>query len=290
MGLDVKQVGKSRAFGCDILRFSHISPTLCGLETKWAAIVPDFDGTPLPCLYWYSGLTCTDENFMQKAGAARAASEHRVIVIAPDTSPRGAHAPGEDDSWDFGTGAGFYVDATAADYARHYRMYSFCQEELPSAVEAALGEQVDMSRSSVFGHSMGGMGALVAALRNPAKYKSVSAFAPISHPSKCSWGEKCFSKYLGGGDEESRSAWKSYDPTELVLAGHKASSPLLIDQGADDAFLKQGQLHPNDLEEACVKTGQKIELRMQPGYGHDYYFIQTFIAEHMAWHAKFLQE
>lgn len=207
--------------------------------------------------------------------------------MACDTSPRGAGAPEEGEHWDFGTGAGFYVDATAAEYKKHYRMYSFCQKELPAAVEAALGPQVDMSRVSVFGHSMGGMGALVAALRNPGVYRSVSAFAPIAHPTRCAWGEKCFSKYLGGGEEE-RAAWKAYDPTELVLAGAQAPSTILIDQGAKDSFLEQGQLRPEDLSSAANAKGQAVELRMREGYGHDYYFIQTFVSEHIAWHAKHL--
>lgn len=208
-------------------------------------------------------------------------------IIACDTSPRGAGAPEEDDSWDFGTGAGFYVDATAVEYKEHYQMYSFCQRELPSVVQTALGSQVDLARVSVFGHSMGGMGALVAALRNPGVYRSVSAFAPISHPTRCAWGEKCFSKYLGS-EEGERAAWKAYDPTELVLAGARAPSPVLIDQGAKDSFFEQGQLLPDDFASAAKAAGQSVELRMREGYGHDYFFIQTFIAEHIAWHAKHL--
>lgn len=179
---DLKVIAETRAFTCSIRRFSHLSPTLGGLETKWAAIVPDCEDEALPVIYFYSGLTCTDENFMQKAHAAAAAAEYRVIIVTCDTSPRGAGAPMEDDNWDFGTGAGFYVDSTADDYKANYRMYTFCQEELPAAVKAGLGSRVDTSRASVFGHSMGGMGALVAALRNPGKYKSVSAFAPIANP------------------------------------------------------------------------------------------------------------
>jgi S-formylglutathione hydrolase len=285
--LQVKQLSKSRAFDCDILRFSHTSPALGGLEAKWHAIVPDVDGASLPCLYFYSGLTCTDENFVQKAGAAAAAAKYRVIIIACDTSPRGAGAKGEDDGWDFGSGAGFYVDATTEDFKEHYRMYSFCQEELAGAVSAGLGRRADTSRASVFGHSMGGMGALVAALRNPSKYRSVSAFAPICHPSACSWGEKCLSGYLGDGPADKRR-WSLYDPTELARAGHKAASPILVDQGAEDTFLTQGQLLPEHFKEACDAAGQEVQLRMRPGYGHDYFFIQTFVQDHVAWHSKFL--
>lgn len=166
-------------------------------------------------------------------------------------------------------------------------MYSFCQKELPSAVQTALGPRADMSRVSVFGHSMGGMGALVAALRNPGVYRSVSAFAPIAHPTRCAWGEKCFSKYLGS-EEAERAARNAYDPTELVAAGARAPSTILIDQGAKDSFLEQGQLLPNDFASAAKMAGQAVELRIRAGYGHDYFFIQTFIADHIAWHAKHL--
>lgn len=179
---EVHEIASCRAFTSSIKRFSHMSPTLGGLETTWTAIVPDSDNEALPVIYFYSGLTCTDENFPQKAHAAVAAAEFQVIIVTCDTSPRGARAPIENDNWDFGTGAGFYVDSTAEDYKPHYQMYSFCQEELPVAVKAGLGARVDIGRASVFGHSMGGMGALVAALRNPDKYMSVSAFAPIANP------------------------------------------------------------------------------------------------------------
>jgi S-formylglutathione hydrolase len=271
MSIGVKLIFESRAFGCDILRFSHVSDKLGGLTATWHAIVPTFDKHsappetlgPLPVLYYLSGLTCTDENFVQKAGAARSAAAHRVAIIAPDTSPRGAGCPGEDDSWDFGTGAGFYVDATEPCYAPHYRMYSYVRAELPTAVKAGLGDRVDTSRAAIFGHSMGGHGALVLALRNPDLFRSCSAFAPICHPSACPWGVKAFSGYLGQEPSGNNSHWSAYDATELMkLRGRNnpifMDSDILIDQGSADSFLQQRQLLPEEFADACKAAGQKV--------------------------------
>jgi S-formylglutathione hydrolase len=260
--MDVKEVSRNKAFGCDVIRFSFISETLGGLETNFHAILPpqSDDGAPAPVLYYLSGLTCDDTNVIQKAGAAQAVAKCNVVFIAPDTSPRGAGAPGEDDSWDFGSGAGFYVDAVMPAYSRHYNMYSFVQEELPTAIAAALGDRVDVARCSIMGHSMGGHGALVAALRNPGKYRSVSAFSPVCHPSSpaCPWGVKAFGLYLGE-NREAKTLWAKYDATELLLAGAGVSAlpSILIDQGTADNFL-ESQLLPNDFADACKKVGQNV--------------------------------
>jgi S-formylglutathione hydrolase len=270
MTIKVEQISATKAFGCEILRYSHVSEQLGGLSTTWHAIVPPsgknsagHDGAgKLPVLYYLAGMTSTDENFVQKAGAARSAAAHRVVIIAPDTSPRGAGCDGEDDSWDFGTGAGFYIDATEPCYGPHYRMYSFIRSELPVAVKAALGDRVDTSRASIFGHSMGGHGALILALRNPDLFRSCSAFAPICHPVACSWGTKAFSGYLGA-DANTRKLWDHYDATEL-MRNRGRNSPLyedaeiLIDQGTADSFLSQKQLLPEDFAESCKTAGQKV--------------------------------
>jgi S-formylglutathione hydrolase len=228
-------------------------------------------------LFYLAGLTCTEETFMTKAGAQRLAAQEGMILVAPDTSPRGAGIPGETDSWDLGAGAGFYVDATQEPWSRHYRMYSYILElrELVMANFAA-----DPDRTGIFGHSMGGHGALVMALRNPGLFRSVSAFAPIAAPTRCPWGQKAFSAYLG----PDQSAWREYDATEL-MSRTKAPFPqgILIDQGLADKFLEQ-QLHPEAFEEACRQAGQPLELRRQPGYDHGYYFISTFVEDHLRFH------
>lgn len=281
--MNVKEVSKTKAFDCAIHKFSHPSPALGGLVTEWQAIVPSSASpdNPLPVLYFYSGLTCTSDNVIQKAFAAPACAEHGIILVACDTSPRGAGAPEEDACWDFGTGAGFYVDAKQGDYRQHYNMYTFCHDELPGAVVAALGKKANIDRAAVMGHSMGGMGALVAALRLPQSYSSVSAFAPVCHPSACAWGKKAFSKYLGADE----AIWADYDPVKLVEAGKRATSEILIDQGEADSFLSAGQLLPVDFVKACNAQGQAVKLRMHEGFGHDYFFIQTFMAEHIKFHA-----
>ena len=234
----------------------------------------------LPVLYFLSGLTCTEENVMAKAGAQQFAAKCGVVLVAPDTSPRGAGIPGEDDDWDFGTGAGFYVDATEEPWRSHYQMYSYITQELPTLIAEHFPVNVD--RQSIFGHSMGGHGALVCALRNPDQYRSVSAFAPIVAPSRVPWGQKAFTNYLGVNQE----AWRSYDASELVLTTQLKHS-ILIDQGTADTFLEK-QLVPQVFEQACTEVGQPLTLRMQEGYDHSYYFISTFIEDHIRHHAKHL--
>ena len=234
----------------------------------------------VPVLYYLAGLTCTEETFMIKAGAQRLAAELGLMLVAADTSPREPRLPGDDASWDFGLGAGFYVDATQEPWSAHYRMHSYVTRELPELILAnfpALGE-----RQGIFGHSMGGHGALVCALSNPGRYRSLSAFAPIVAPSQCPWGRKAFTGYLGSDE----TAWRRYDASELVV-GHRFEGPILLDQGTADKFLVE-QLKPEIFAEACRRAGQPLELRMQPGYDHGYYFIQTFMADHLAWHASAL--
>jgi S-formylglutathione hydrolase len=232
----------------------------------------------VPVLYFLAGLTCTEETFMMKAGAQRLAAELGLMLVAPDTSPREVRIAGDDASWDFGLGAGFYVDATAAPWAAHYRMYSYVTAELPALLAAHF--PADPGAQGIFGHSMGGHGALVAALRNPGRYRSVSAFAPIAAPMRCPWGEKAFSHYLGAD----RSSWAAYDASAL-LAAHARGGTILVDQGTGDKFLDE-QLQPDALVAAARQSGQQLELRMQPGYDHGYYFISTFIADHLRFHAE----
>jgi len=229
-------------------------------------------------LYWLSGLTCNEQNFITKAGAQRYAAEHGVILVAPDTSPRGDDVA-DADGYDIGKGAGFYVDATQSPWATHYRMYDYVVNELPALVEAELPAN---GARAISGHSMGGHGALVIALKNPGRYRSVSAFSPIVAPSQVPWGEKAFGAYLG----DDRAAWRAYDATALVEHANERL-PLLIDQGDADEFL-DGQLKPQLLQAACEAAGHPIDLRLQPGYDHSYYFIQSFIGAHIAHHAKAL--
>ena len=237
-------------------------------------------GRRYPVLYYLAGLTCNEETFAIKAGAQRHAAAHGLVLVAPDTSPR-VRLPGDDASWDFGLGAGFYVDATQEPWARHYRMYSYVTRELPDVV-AAHFPAADVSRQSIMGHSMGGHGALVCALRNPGQYRSVSAFAPICAPAQVPWGIKALSGYLGSD----RDAWRAYDATALVNDSPRADG-ILIDQGTADKFLAE-QLRPDLFEAACAQSGQELQLRMQPGYDHGYFFIQTFVADHVARHATAL--
>ncbi|MEA5554292.1 S-formylglutathione hydrolase [Anabaena cylindrica UHCC 0172] len=257
--------------------YSHISTT-CNGEMRFAVYQPpQARKKPLPVLYFLSGLTCREDNFMVKSGAQRWASEYGIIIVAPDTSPRNTGIVGEDDEWDIGTGAGFYVDATEEPWRSHYRMYSYIIEELPSIVNSNFPTQPD--KQSIFGHSMGGHGALVCAMRNPKQYKSVSAFAPIVAPMGCPWGKKAFSLYLGNNQEN----WRDYDASELVQkVGYH--SPILIDQGTADKFLT-AQLLPDVFAQACLKVNQPLNLRYQPGYDHSYYFISTFMSDHIHHHA-----
>ena len=228
-------------------------------------------------LLWLSGLTCTDENFMVKSGAQRYAAELGMAIICPDTSPRGTDFPGEHDSYDFGSGAGFYVNATQAPWSENYRMYDYVVRELPEWVRANFPIE---GKFSISGHSMGGHGALVCYLNNPGMYQSVSAFAPICHPSDCAWGQKALSAYLG----EDRNEWTRYDAA-LLIGDAQEKLPLLIDQGTEDEFLTD-QLKPGTLEQACIASHYPLELRMQEGYDHSYYFVSTFIGDHLRHHAR----
>jgi S-formylglutathione hydrolase len=256
--------------------YRHQSKVL-GCTMNFAVYLPpQAERERLPVLYWLSGLTCTEQNFITKAGAQRYAAEHGVIVVAPDTSPRGEDVA-DADGYDLGQGAGFYVNATKEPWARNYRMYDYVVDELPALIDARF--PVTDTRS-ISGHSMGGHGALVVALRNPRRYRSASAFSPIVAPSRVPWGEKAFSHYLG----DDRAAWKAYDAVEL-LASAEEKLPLLVDQGEADEFL-EAQLRPELLRAAAEAAGYPIELRMHPGYDHSYYFIASFIGEHIAWHAR----
>ncbi len=235
---------------------------------------------PVPVLWFLSGLTCTEENFTVKAGAQQFAAQHGLILVAPDTSPRGLDLPGEHDDYDFGSAAGFYVDATEAPWSEHYRMYSYVTVELPDLVFANFAG--DSSRQGIFGHSMGGHGALVCALRNPDTYRSVSAFSPICAPTRCPWGTKALGGYLGADE----TAWRQYDACSLIGEGARAER-ILVDQGTADPFLDE-QLQPNLLGDACAAAGLPLELRMQHGYDHSYFFIATFVGDHISWHARAL--
>ena len=259
--------------------YRHESKVLGCAMSVAVYLPPQAESARLPVLYWLSGLTCTEQNFITKAGAQRYAAEHGVILVAPDTSPRGDAVP-DAEGYDLGQGAGFYVNATALPWARHYRMYDYVTEELPALIEANLPAS---GVRAISGHSMGGHGALVIALRNPGRYRSVSAFSPIVAPTQVPWGEKALDAYLG----PDREAWKHYDATELVKSAPE-KLPILIDQGQADEFL-DGQLQPWRLKEAADAAGHPVLLRMRPGYDHSYYFIASFIGEHIAHHAAALR-
>jgi len=260
--------------------YRHESSVL-GCTMAFAAYLPpQAEQRKLPVLYWLSGLTCNEQNFITKAGAQRYAATHGVILVAPDTSPRGIGVA-DADGYDLGKGAGFYLNATQQPWAAHYRMQDYIVDELPALVEANLPAT---HARAISGHSMGGHGALICALKEPDRYQSVSAFAPICHPMACGWGQGCFKAYLG----DDREAWAAYDAARLIEAG-AASIPLLIDQGTADEFLAQ-QLHPASLERVCAARNFPLTLRWQEGYDHSYHFIATFIGEHLAYHANHLRE
>jgi S-formylglutathione hydrolase len=253
---------------------------LLGCAMNFAVYLPpQAQSRKLPVLYWLSGLTCTEQNFITKAGAQRYAAEHGVVLVVPDTSPRG-DGVADADGYDLGKGAGFYVNATQAPWAEHYRMYDYVVSELPALIEANF--PVTEARA-ISGHSMGGHGALVIALKNPGRYRSVSAFSPIVAPSQVPWGEKAFTAYLG----DDRATWTAWDASALI-AGAQERLPLLVDQGDADEFIA-GQLKPELLQAACASAGYPLELRMQPGYDHSYYFIASFIGEHIAHHVHALK-
>lgn len=279
----LEQVSSARHFGGFNRRYKHKSSMLGNTDAVFTVYFPpQAEQGPVPVIYYLSGLTCTDENFIQKAGAQRAAAAFGVALVAPDTSPRGLAVPGEADSWDFGVGAGFYLNATQEKW-KAWQMYSYVTEELPAVLSKELISKLDVSRASIFGHSMGGHGALTIALKNPQNYKSVSAFSPICNPTAVPWGVKAFSGYLG----EDRAAWAQYDATELLKTYAGPQLPMLIDQGTADSFLAT-QLMPQALEAVAKERGHPLTLRMQQDYDHSYYFISSFIEDHIAFHAEAL--
>lgn len=263
-------------------RYTH-SSSRCYCEMTFSVFLPSIaQNEKVPALYWLSGLTCTDDNARTKAGMQRYAQEHGIALVFPDTSPRGAGVADEAKRYDLGQGAGFYVNATQPDWSQHYQMYDYITDELPKLIESEL--PILPNVKSISGHSMGGHGALICALKNPDSYRSVSAFSPICNPMECGWGQGCFSAYLGNNEAE----WKHYDATELVKSG-ATTSALLIDQGTADEFYEEGQLLPENLQKACENSNQEITLRMQSGYDHSYHFISSFVGEHIAYHAKALK-
>ncbi len=272
--------------GCHggVQRFYRHDSQAIGLPMRFSVYLPPqalVAGARVPALFYLAGLTCTEETFMIKAGAQRFAAAHGLMLVAPDTSPRGAGVPGEADAWDFGVGAGFYLDAIEAPWRMHWRMESYVADELFALVTTAL--PADPGRVGIFGHSMGGHGALVLAQRHPRQFHSVSAFAPIAAPTRCPWGQKAFSGYLG----DDRARWAQHDASVLMAGQPAAPFPqgILVDQGLDDKFLAE-QLYPEAFEEACRAVGQPLTLRRHAGYDHGYYFISTFIEDHIRHHAE----
>jgi S-formylglutathione hydrolase len=281
MTVQLKILKQHAAFNGTLSFCSHFSER-CRCPMNFSIYVPQQAiETPLPVLYFLSGLTCTEENFMAKAGAQRYAAELGLILIAPDTSPRNTGIPNEAADWDFGAGAGFYVDATEDPWNRHYRMYSYVVKELPTLIAEYF--PADITRQGICGHSMGGHGALVCGLRNGDRYRSISAFAPIAAPSQCPWGQKALTGYLGSD----RSAWSFYDATALISTLPADGRPILIDQGLSDLFLAE-QLRPDLFAEACRATNRALTYREHPHYDHSYYFIATFIEDHIRFHARHL--
>jgi len=279
--MTVKTLSQHRCFGGVQGTYAHEAvETRCTMRFG-VFLPPQAQTGKVPALYWLSGLTCTEENFIVKAGAQRVAAELGIALVVPDTSPRGLNLPDEAKSYDFGLGAGFYVDATQAPWSQGYRMYSYVVRELRELVAAHF--PLDPARMGIFGHSMGGHGALTIALRNPQSYKSVSAFAPISSPMRCPWGEKALGGYLG----DDRARWRDYDSTALIEDRDWIGPPLLVDQGTADPFL-DAQLRPDLLRAACAARNVPLDLRMQDGYDHSYFFIASFVDDHLRFHARHL--
>jgi len=279
--MTIENLSCNKSFGGWHKQYSHQSAVL-NCTMRFAIYLPPQASTAhrVPVIYWLSGLTCTDENFMQKAGAQRIAAELGVVIVAPDTSPRG-EAVADDDGYDLGKGAGFYVNATEQPWQRHYQMYDYIVDELPALIEAHFPVT---DQRAIAGHSMGGHGALTIALRNPQRYTSVSAFSPITNPVDCPWGQKAFAAYLGKNQE----AWREYDASELM---RKATEhvPALVDQGEADDFL-ESQLKPEALVRSAHESGYPLQLRRHEGYDHSYYFIASFIAEHVRFHAGYFNK
>ena len=270
-----------RCFDGTVAYYSHQSAT-CNCEMNFAVYLPpQTRSQSVPILYYLSGLTCNEENFITKAGAQRSAAELGIMLVAPDTSPRNTGIPNENEEWDLGSGAGFYVDATQTPWDKYYQMYSYITQELPELIAANFPVKAD--KQSVMGHSMGGHGALICALKNPQQYLSVSAFAPIAAPIQCPWGEKLFTAYIGTDKQH----WAQYDATELVKFV-QLNSTILIDQGTADQFYQQQQLLPEKFQQACEQSGQKLNLRWQEGYDHSYFTISSFITDHIQHHAVHL--
>lgn len=276
----IENVSQNKVAGGWHKQYTHRSESL-NCDMRFAIFLPPEATveTPVPVLYWLSGLTCTDENFMQKAGALQYAAEQGIAIVAPDTSPRG-EAVADDEGYDLGKGAGFYLNATEAPWSEHFHMYDYITEELPKLVEANFPVT---KKKSISGHSMGGHGALTIGLKNPSSYNSISAFSPIVNPVNCPWGQKAFNAYLGND----KQSWKQYDASELLKA-QQTKLPILVDQGDADQFLEE-QLKPELLLAAAKESGSELNLRMQTGYDHSYYFISSFIGEHIKFHAKYLK-
>jgi len=278
----MQRIERIRESGGWLDRYQHASSS-CGCDMQFSVYLPAAaEHGPVPAVYWLSGLTCTDDNFRVKAGAQRYAAELGLALIIPDTSPRGDDVADEPERYDLGQGAGFYVNATQAPWSANYRMYDYVTDELPALLEQHL--PLVPGLRSVMGHSMGGHGALIAALKNPGMYRAVSAFAPICNPVEAAWGQTGFGAYLG----DDRSAWEDWDATCLIRAG-APELPMLIDQGTGDEFFSDGQLLPEHLQAACKQRGYPLRLRLQPDYDHSFHFIATFIGEHLAWHARALR-
>lgn len=282
MASTLEQKSSVKCFGGFTKVFTHESSETKTKMTFGVILPPKAETEKCPVLYWLSGLTCTEQNFISKAGAQRVAAELGIIIVCPDTSPRGCNIEGEEDGWDFGTGAGFYVDATEEKWKNNYRMYSYVTKELPKVIADNFPTN---GKQSITGHSMGGHGAFMCALKNPGLYKSASAFAPICNPMKCPWGEKAFTGYLGSNQE----TWKAYDSCELATVYSGPNLALFSDQGNEDGFLKQNQLLPDNLVEVCAQNKSlQFVSRSQDGYDHSYYFISTFVEDHLRFHARYL--
>lgn len=276
----IEQFGAGKSFGGWTKMFIHPSES-CGGEMRFSVFLPQqAESGTVPVLYWLSGLTCNHENFITKAGAQLYAAQAGIMLVAPDTSPRGAGVEGEDETYDLGSGAGFYINASAEKWVKHYRMEDYIIHELPKIIRSNF--PVMEGHESIFGHSMGGHGALTLALKHPGRFRSVSAFSPICAPSQCPWGEKAFTNYLG----ENREVWKKHDANELIQTA-TLEIPMLIDQGGDDPFLEK-ELNFELFLKTCEKRNQKLIARLQNGYDHSYYFIATFMEDHIQHHAKAL--
>ena len=287
--MDLEQIGCNLSFGGHQLRYKHVSSVL-NCEMTFSVFLPaQISKARVPVLYWLSGLTCTDENFVTKAGAQKYAAKHGIAIVCPDTSPRGEDVPDDPDgAYDFGLGASFYVNATTEPWATNYRMYDYVLDELP----LLLGREfaVDLDRSAISGHSMGGHGALTLALNNPGLFKAASAFSPICSPTRCPWGHKALGMYLGGRADKVPDSWLKHDSVELLKSiedEFKNCVPILVDQGEEDNFLNE-QLNTQLLIDTAREVDYAVQVRFQPGYDHSYFFIASFIEQHIDFHAKFL--